>query len=47
MRSLSSRVPALPYDPDGMAIAEFDGFGATRKTMRQFSVPMRELDHLA
>lgn len=24
------------YDPDGMAIAEFEGFGATRRTLRQF-----------
>lgn len=34
------------YDPDGMTIAEFDGFGATRKTMRQFLGADEELDHL-
>lgn len=38
---LSGLRDALPefrkaYDPDGMAIAEFEGFGATRHTLRQF-----------
>ena len=24
------------YEPDGMTIGEFDGYGATRRTLRQF-----------
>ena len=34
------------YEPDGMTPAEFDSFGATRKTMRQFLEADEELDRL-
>lgn len=34
------------YEPDGMAPSEFDGFGATRKTLRQFLVADEELDQI-
>ena len=34
------------YDVDGMTPAEFDGFGATRKTLRQFLTADEELDQL-
>ncbi len=34
------------YEPDGMTPAEFDGFGATRKTLRQFLAADEELDQL-
>lgn len=34
------------YEPDGMTAAEFDGFGATRKTLRQFLGADEELDQL-
>jgi transaldolase len=32
------------YDPDGMTAADFEGFGATRRTLRQFLAAMGELD---
>ncbi|HEV7187454.1 MAG TPA: transaldolase family protein [Blastococcus sp.] len=32
------------YDPDGMAIGEFQEFGATRKTLRQFLAACAELE---
>ncbi len=32
------------YDPDGMAIAEFESFGATRRTLRQFLGACAELE---
>jgi transaldolase len=32
------------YDADGMAIGEFEGFGATRKTLRQFLVACNDLE---
>ncbi|HNV13714.1 MAG: transaldolase [Actinomycetales bacterium] len=34
------------YEPDGMTTEEFDEFGATRKTLRQFLAADEELDHL-
>ena len=34
------------YDPDGMTIKEFDDFGATRKTLRQFLQADADLDAL-
>ena len=34
------------YQPDGMTPAEFDDFGATRKTLRQFLAADEELDQL-
>lgn len=34
------------YDEDGMAIADFDGFGPTRRTLRQFLTACAELDAL-
>lgn len=33
-------------EPDGMSVAEFDDFGATRKTLRQFLTADEELDQL-
>ena len=38
LRSLQDDVPEFrrAYEPDGMAISEFQGFGATRHTLRQF-----------
>ncbi len=34
------------YEPDGMTPSEFDDFGATRKTLRQFLAADEELDQL-
>jgi transaldolase len=34
------------YDVDGMSLSEFDSFGPTRKTLRQFLQACEELDHL-
>ena len=34
------------YDPDGLTVEEFDGFGATRRTMRQFLTAAADLDAL-
>lgn len=34
------------YDPDGMTIEEFDTFGATRATLRQFLQADADLDIL-
>jgi transaldolase len=34
------------YDPDGMSVTEFDGFGATRRTMRQFLAANNDLEAL-
>ena len=34
------------FDVDGMSPAEFDTFGATRKTLRQFLGADEDLDHL-
>ena len=34
------------YDPDGLTPAEFDGYGATRRTLRQFLAANNELESL-
>jgi transaldolase len=34
------------YDPDGMAVSEFDGYGATRRTLRQFLAANADLEAL-
>ncbi|HVT66947.1 MAG TPA: hypothetical protein VHF26_04295, partial [Trebonia sp.] len=34
------------YEPDGLTPAEFDGFGATRATLRQFLDADAKLDAL-
>ncbi len=34
------------YDPYGLSVAEFDGFGATRRTLRQFLAANNELEAL-
>ncbi len=34
------------YDPDGLTVAEFDTFGATRRTLRQFLAAAADLDGL-
>jgi transaldolase len=34
------------YEPDGMAISEFQGFGATRRTLRQFLSACADLEAL-
>ena len=42
---LLTRIPdfARAYEPDGMAIAEFDGYGATVRTLRGFIASYHEL----
>jgi transaldolase len=34
------------YEPDGLEVAEFDAFGATRRTLRQFLTAAADLDAL-
>ena len=34
------------YDPDGLTVEEFDAFGATRRTLRQFLTAAADLDAL-
>jgi transaldolase len=34
------------YEPDGMSVEEFDAFGPTRKTLRQFLAADEELDQI-
>jgi transaldolase len=34
------------YDPDGLTVADFDTFGATRRTLRQFLTATADLDAL-
>src|SRR3954468_8129270 len=34
------------YEPDGLAVADFDAFGATRRTLRQFLTAVADLDGL-
>jgi transaldolase len=50
-RSIVDTLFGLPefrraYEPDGLTPAEFDGFGATRKTLRQFLDADAQLDAL-
>jgi transaldolase len=42
---LSARVPEFvkAYEPDGLSVAEFDGYGATRRTLRAFIASYWEL----
>jgi transaldolase len=35
------------YEPDGLAVSEFDGFGATARTLRAFIASRQELVRLA
>jgi transaldolase len=44
--TLYTRFPEFrrAYDTDGMTLAEFEGFGATRKTLRQFLAACAELE---
>jgi len=44
--SLYENIPEFrrAYDPDGMAIGEFQNFGATRTTLRQFLVACADLE---
>lgn len=46
--TLTERVPEFrrAYDVDGLSIDEFDSFGATRRTLRQFLEANAELDAL-
>jgi transaldolase len=48
LAGLLERVPEFrrAYEPDGLKPAEFDTFGATRKTLRQFLAANSELDAL-
>jgi len=34
------------YDPDGLTVAEFDAYGATRRTLRQFLAATADLEAL-
>jgi transaldolase len=34
------------YEPDGLSAAEFDTFGPTRRTLRQFSAACHDLERL-
>ncbi len=44
---LASHVPDFvrAYEPDGLAVAEFDSFGATARTLRSFIASYHELQH--
>ena len=46
--TLQTRFPEFrkAYEPDGLSIPEFDGFGATRRTLRQFLAACHELEAL-
>jgi transaldolase len=46
--ALYGQVPEFrrAYDPDGLTVEEFDGFGATRRTLRQFLTAVADLDAL-
>ena len=48
LRGLQDALPEFrrAYDPDGMAIGEFEDFGATRRTLRQFLSACAELEGL-
>jgi transaldolase len=45
LEELTAKVPDFlrAYEPDGMTIDEFDGFGATRRTLRTFIASYQEL----
>lgn len=46
--ALYERLPEFraAYDEDGLTVAEFDGYGATRRTLRQFLAANHELEAL-
>jgi transaldolase len=46
LHALLDRIPEFrrAYEPDGLTPAEFDSFGATRKTLRQFLDAGAQLD---
>jgi transaldolase len=46
--ALYGQVPEFrrAYEPDGLAVTEFDTFGATRRTLRQFLTAAADLDGL-
>jgi transaldolase len=46
--ALTTRLPEFrrAYEPDGLTVEEFDGFGATRATLRQFLDADAQLDRL-
>jgi transaldolase len=46
--SLRTRVPEFTraYEVDGLSVAEFDTFGASRKTLRQFLAANHDLERL-
>lgn len=48
IETLGNRVPEFrrAYDADGMTIDEFESFGATRRTLRQFLEADAALDDL-
>lgn len=48
VESLYEAVPEFrqAHDPDGLTVAEFDTFGATRRTLRQFLAANNELEAL-
>jgi transaldolase len=45
VEDLLARIPDFrrAYEPDGMAVAEFDGYGATRRTLRTFVASYHDL----
>lgn len=48
VRSLQAKLPEFrrAYEPDGMEVEEFETFGATRHTLRQFLAANNELESL-
>jgi transaldolase len=48
VEALYSRLPEFrrAYDEDGMTVSEFDAFGATRRTLRQFLTANTDLEAL-
>lgn len=47
LAELQSRLPDFvrAHEPDGLAVAEFDGFGATARTLRSFIASYQDLIH--
>ncbi|MFN3982750.1 MAG: transaldolase family protein, partial [Caldilinea sp.] len=45
VEALHSKIPDFrrAYDPDGMTVAEFDGYGATVRTLRTFIAAVHDL----
>jgi transaldolase len=48
VKTLTERIPEFvrAYDEHGMTVAEFDSFGATARTLRQFLDACAQLDAL-